>query len=184
MPGFDPAPPDTQRAVQRAMQGGRENGIGRTRRQVLGLRNEGGRRVVDQGIERSLRPGLLDHRLDSVGAADIAGDCLHRCAGLVTDPLSRGVEDVDAAPGEHKRGAKLGKAPGHGLAQTGAATGHQHASRGQQIRLEHSLSLVRCAYCGWIPAASATFLNRSYSRRWKSPSSLVCSIIGLPALAA
>ena len=89
VPSFDPALAGAERAIHRAVQRRREDRVGRAKRQMLGLRDEGGGGVVDQHVERRVAPDRIQHGLDIGAVANVAADRGHLAAGIGAHPAPR-----------------------------------------------------------------------------------------------
>ena len=72
VPALDPALAGAERAIHRAVQGRRQDRIGRAERHLFGLRDEGGGGVIDQHVDRRLAPDRVHHGLDRGAIPDIA----------------------------------------------------------------------------------------------------------------
>jgi hypothetical protein len=98
-----------------------EDRVDRARRQLLGLRDERCRGVVDQHVDRIRAPDLVHHRVDSGRIAHVALEGVDLRAVRNTQRLGGLVEHLRPAPAQHEPGAQFGESAGHGRPQTPGA---------------------------------------------------------------
>ena len=107
------------------------------RRQILGARDEIAGGVVDEIGERAFAENRLDHLVDRERVPDVDAVAGHPAA-MQVHQFGRGfVADALAAAADMDLGAEAEKARGHRFAESGAAAGHQNASAGEKLFVEH-----------------------------------------------
>jgi hypothetical protein len=119
------------------MQRRRENRVRSTKRQLLGLRDEGRGRVVDENVDRPITPDRIHHRIDCDAIADVAALHGDLAAGTAAHVGSGRFQQFQPAPADHEVSAKLQEAAAHRRAEPGAAAGDQDALSLQQAFFKH-----------------------------------------------
>jgi hypothetical protein len=103
------------------------------RRQRLGARDEIACRIVDETVERTVAPYLLEHGVDLIRETDVANEIRGFAAGL--RPLRyTPFEHLLASPADHDLRAKLDEAGAQALADACPAAGDEN-----RLPFEHFL---------------------------------------------
>ena len=119
-----------------------EHRIDGARRQVLGAGDEVAGGVVDEGVERTHGPDLLQHGVDRRGIAHVATMGLDSAPGLGREPGGGLGQSMLAAAADDQFGAELEEAAAHAEAEAGAAAGDEDALAPEQIGLEHRATIT------------------------------------------
>src|SRR5262249_53963999 len=124
-------------AIHRAMQCRREDRIGRAKRQMFGLCNEGCACVVDENVERRFAPDRIHHRIHRGTVANVAADRRDLAAALAPHLGGRLLQHLDPAAADDELGTELKEAPSHRSTKPRAAAGDENALSSEQIFFEH-----------------------------------------------
>ena len=133
------------------MQHDAEHRVDGARRQLLGAGDEVAGGVVDEGVERTDGPDLLEHGVDGGGVADVAAVGLDSAPGFRAELGGRFGQHLLAAAADDELGAELEEAAAHAEAEAGAAAGDEDALALEQVGLEHRPTITEG--CGLATAA-------------------------------
>ncbi len=137
MGGFEPAASAGHGGVERAEEDDADYGFESARGKFLGAGDEIAGGVVDQDVERAGFPDGIDHGLDGVEIADVAGEGVDWAFGGGGKFGGGFLENFFAAAADVDGGAELEEAVGHGFAESGAAAGDEDALVAEEVVAKH-----------------------------------------------
>jgi len=113
------------------------DGIKTARRELFRARDEIAGRVVDEIGEGTFGPDRFDHFVDGHRIADVDAVADHTPA-MKVHQFGRSLVAHDlASAADVNLGSQLEKPCSHGLAEAGAASGHENAPPGEKLIVEH-----------------------------------------------
>src|SRR5208282_4916924 len=143
MASLEPATSARHGAVKRSHEDDADNGFEGSSRKFLGTRDEVSGGVVDEDVESAFTPDGVDHCLDCVGIANVAGNGVDRtfCSGR---EFGCGfLQNFLATAADVDDGSQFEEAMSHGSAEPGSTTGDKDALPGEKIVAEHSWNITQ-----------------------------------------
>jgi len=108
-----------------------EDGVDGSRRELVGTRDEIGRRIVHQDVERCGRPDRIHHGIDTGRVAHVAGQRVDPAAGRAAEFDHRLFHDCGATPADVDLGAEFEIARRDAPAEPRAPAGDQYSFASQ-----------------------------------------------------